>query len=61
MDDTPNFAAWSNKNLANFASEAYVRMQEQAYELEQARLNNKAALDTIRKLFVERDAHEKTK
>jgi len=61
MDDTPNFAAWSNKNLADFASEAYVRMQEQAYELEQARLNNKAALDTIRKLFIERDAHEKTK
>ena len=27
--DLPNFAAWSNKNLADFAVEAYIRLQEQ--------------------------------
>jgi len=27
--DLPNFAEWSNKNLADFAVEAYIRLQEQ--------------------------------
>lgn len=51
--DTPNFAAWSNKNLADFATEAYIRMQELAYDLEQERLNAKAALEAARKLMKE--------
>jgi hypothetical protein len=29
MHDLPNFAAWSNENLANFAKDAYLKMQEQ--------------------------------
>jgi hypothetical protein len=57
-EDTPNFAAWSNKNLADFATDAYIRMQELAYDLEQERLNTKAALEAARKLMKEnkRDA-----
>lgn len=53
--DIPNFAAWSNKNLADFAVDAYIRMQEQAYDLEQERLNTKAALEAARKLMKETD------
>jgi hypothetical protein len=55
LKDTPNFAAWSNKNLADFATEAYIRMQEMAYDLEQERLNTKAALEMTRKLMKEND------
>lgn len=51
--DLPNFKAWSTENLAAFCTDAYLRMQEQAEELEQARLNIKAALDTTRKLIKE--------
>jgi hypothetical protein len=29
IPDLPNFAEWSNKNLADFAVEAYIRLQEQ--------------------------------
>ena len=53
--DIPNFAAWSNKNLADFAVDAYIRMQELAYDLEQEKLNTKAALETARKLLRESD------
>jgi hypothetical protein len=57
-EDIPNFAAWSNKNLADFATDAYLRMQEMAYDLEQERLNAKAALEAARRLMKEnnRDA-----
>jgi len=34
--DLPNFAAWSNKNLADFCTEAYIRMQEQQEEIADA-------------------------
>ena len=53
--DIPNFASWSNKNLADFAVDAYIRMQEMAYDLEQERLNAKAALEAARKLMKETD------
>ena len=57
-EDIPNFAAWSNKNLGDFATNAYIRMQEMAYDLEQERLNTKAALEAARRLMKEsnRDA-----
>ena len=57
-EDIPNFAAWSNKNLGDFATDAYIRMQEMAYDLEQERLNTKAALEAARRLMKEsnRDA-----
>ena len=51
--DLPNFASWSIKNLADFCTDAYIRMQEQAWDLEQERLNSKAALETVHKLIKE--------
>ena len=49
----PNFAAWSNKNLANFATEAYIRMQEMQEENEHLKLDAKAALEAARKAMIE--------
>ena len=51
--DTPNFAAWSNENLAKFAKEAYARMQEQQEEIEHLKLDAKAALEAARRAMVE--------
>ena len=51
--DLPNFKAWSLENLAAFCTDAYIRMQEQAAELEQARLDVKAALVEVRRLYKE--------
>lgn len=36
--DIPNFAAWSNKNLADFATEIYFKLQEQQEVIEQQNL-----------------------
>jgi hypothetical protein len=36
--DSPDFAAWSNENLARFAKDSYIRMQEQEAALEQLAL-----------------------
>ena len=57
-EDIPNFAAWSNKNLGDFATNAYIRMQEMAYDLEQERLNTKAALEAARRLMKEKSNGE---
>ena len=51
--DLPNFAAWSNKNLADFAAEAYIRMQEQQEEIEHLKLDAKAALEAARRVMLE--------
>lgn len=51
--DLPNFAAWSNKNLADFAAEAYIRMQEQQEEIENLKLDAKAALEAARRAMLE--------
>lgn len=51
--DLPNFAAWSNENLAKFAADAYIRMQEQQEEIEHLKLDAKAALQAARKAMVE--------
>lgn len=51
--DLPNFAAWSNKNLADFCTEAYIRMQEQQEEIEHLKLDAKAALEAARRAMVE--------
>ena len=53
--DIPNFAAWSNKNLADFCTEAYLRMQEQQEALEQAQSNFKDAMNELRKKIVKGD------
>lgn len=46
--DTPNFTAWSNENLANFALAAYLRMQAQDAALEQLRGDLKDAMKMLR-------------
>lgn len=51
--DIPNFAAWSNENLADFCTEAYIRMQEQQEEIEHLKLDAKVALEAARKAMVE--------
>jgi hypothetical protein len=51
--DIPNFAAWTNENLAKFATEAYLRMQAQQEEIENLKLDAKAALEAARKAMVE--------
>jgi hypothetical protein len=51
--DMPNFASWSNKNLADFCTEAYVRMQEQQEAMEQLRQNWKDSMVEIRRLLKE--------
>lgn len=53
LTDMPNFAAWSNENLAKFAAEAYVRMQRQQEEIENLKLDAKAALEAARKAMIE--------
>ena len=51
--DLPNFASWSNKNLADFCTEAYIRMQEQQEAMEQLRQNWKDSMVEIRRLLKE--------
>ena len=51
--DLPNFAAWSTKNLADFAADAYIRMQEMQEENEHLKLDAKAALEAARRAMIE--------
>jgi hypothetical protein len=48
--DLPNFAAWSNENLAKFALEAYLRLQAQQDAIEQLRGDLKDAMQLVRQL-----------
>jgi hypothetical protein len=50
MLDLPNFAAWSNENLAKFAVDAYLRMQAQQDAIEQLRGDLKDAMIEIRRV-----------
>lgn len=50
MKDAPNFAAWSNENLANFAYDAYERMQAQQEAIMQLQGDFKDAMVQLRKL-----------
>lgn len=52
MSDLPNFAAWSNENLAKFALEAYLRLQVQQEAIEQLRLDVHDAMNQVRRLTV---------
>lgn len=53
MDDLPNFKAWSTKNLADFCTEAYLRMQEQQEAMELMRNDLRTAMENYRKLVKE--------
>lgn len=50
MNDTPNFAAWSNENLAKFALDAYLRLQAQQDAIEQLRGDLKDAMQLVRQI-----------
>jgi hypothetical protein len=50
VSDIPNFAAWSNANLAKFAKDAYLRMQAQQEAIEQLQGDFKDAMVELRKL-----------
>jgi len=49
--DMPNFASWSNKNLADFCAEAYIRMQKQQEAIMQLQGDFKDAMVEIRRLM----------
>jgi hypothetical protein len=49
MTSPPNFAAWSNENLAKFAEESYRRMQAQQEAIEQLQGDFKDAMVELRK------------
>jgi hypothetical protein len=53
MSDVPNFAAWSNENLAQFAYESYRKMQEQHDHIEQLQGDLKDSMVEIRRLIWE--------
>jgi outer membrane protein TolC len=46
----PNFELWSHENLASFAAEAYVKMQEQQERIEQLQNELKDAIKAYREL-----------
>lgn len=50
MSDLPKFAAWSHDNLAQFAAEAYRKMQQQQETIEQLQGDFKDAMCELRKL-----------
>ena len=53
MTDIPNFSAWSNENLAQFAYESYRKMQEQHDHIEQLQGDLKDSMVEIRRLIWE--------
>ncbi len=50
MQDLPNFQAWSQENLAKFATEAYLKMQQQQGQIEGLQRDFKDAMVELRKL-----------
>lgn len=50
MNDLPNFAAWSNENLAKFANDSYLRMKEQQDYIMQLQGDFRDAMVELRKL-----------
>lgn len=52
-DSTPNFAAWTHSNLAQFAEESYIRMMQQQEAIEQYQRDLKDAMTQLRKAMWE--------
>ena len=50
MINRPDFATWSQANLAKFAKEAYAKMQEQQERIEQLQNELKDAIKAYREL-----------
>jgi hypothetical protein len=47
----PTFESWSQENLAKFAKEAYIKMQEQQNYIEQLQNDLKDAINAYRSLI----------
>jgi len=47
----PTFESWSQENLAKFAQEAYIKMQEQQDYIEQLQNDLKDAINAYRSLI----------
>lgn len=47
----PTFESWSQENLAKFAQEAYIKMQEQQNHIEQLQNDLKDAMNAYRSLI----------
>jgi hypothetical protein len=52
MKDTPNFAAWSNENLAKFANDSHLRMKEQQEAIEALKNDLNFAMKELRKVVI---------
>jgi len=50
MTDLPNFASWSNENLAKFAKDSYIKMQIQQIQIEELQLNFKNIEKVVKEL-----------
>lgn len=50
MHGIPDFGAWSHENLAKFAKEAYLKMQEQHDQIQQLQNDLKDSLNAYREL-----------
>ena len=46
--ETPSFATWQHDTLAKFATEAYIRLQDEQQANEQLRLDLKDAMKLLR-------------
>ena len=50
-NEIPNFAAWSHSNLAQFAEESYIRMQQQHEAIQQLQGDLKDAMVQLRQFI----------
>jgi hypothetical protein len=51
--ETPNFATWQQETLAKFATEVYIRLQDEQAANEQLRLDLKDAMKLAHKQILE--------
>ena len=54
--ETPNFATWQHDTLAKFATEVYIRLQDEQAANEQLRLDVKDAMKLAHKQILEDNA-----
>jgi hypothetical protein len=54
--ETPNFASWQHDTLARFATECYIRLQDEQAANEQLRLDLKDAMKLAHKQILEDNA-----
>jgi hypothetical protein len=51
--ETPNFASWQHDTLARFATEVYIRLQDEQAANEQLRMDLKDAMKLAHKQILE--------